>query len=450
MTVRHAWLKRLLPASLLMTAVCAEGFAQPGGKDSEPFRTSAAPAVWRDARPAVDIPTKTIDGASRIIPVASPSAQALTITNDGPAPQPEILPQPARLETQPVELLPPPAAPAVATACGNFFDPYTGGDSTWDWDGGFELTFVRPFADLSHGAVLGGTVTSNTKGTPDVVNADVVLGTAKFGMELAPRFWIGLSGADGAGVRARYWFFNHGTPDRQGHITVSDDANTDNNGLLTTTLGNRLAAYVADFEVTAQGDWCNWWLLGAAGFRYLNLTRHSQEHFNFAGTGNTNNFDLDVCARDNLSAYGLTVALEAKRFACWGNFLPFINSRFSILAGDTSLRLNANGNGNLGGGDPTSLNLALSSGGERAILIGELQAGVEWNRSFRYGEFFVRGALEAQYWINAVGAGAFGGVGDVVSLAAASTVLGGAGSSINTDRGALSFIGVVIGAGIRR
>lgn len=168
----------------------------------------------------------------------------------------------------------------------------------------------------------------------------------------APRFIIGYEGANGLGVRVRYWFFDQ-------------DFALDG---VAPTFGVDMDAL--DLEATTRTEFGEWDLQFAGGARY------GREEMSYNG----------LLAR--FEGVGLTVAAEVTRPIYSGNWSLLGNFRGSLLYGDildTGLIL--------GAGTFTT--------DDEMMQIWELQLGVQYAREMSAGQVAVQFLWETQHWENA-------------------------------------------------
>jgi hypothetical protein len=171
----------------------------------------------------------------------------------------------------------------------------------------------------------------------------------------------------------------------------------------------------------------------STGVRYLRLKRNGSFEFNLTdSTGDTT--DLEVSAASYLEGFGPTFSIETSRIVhdCWR---PFVNFRFTVMPGDSYVDVNFDLTQQTGGGLLTNqVNAAIGSGQEHLLLAAqfELQFGAEWNREFRFGDVFLRAAMDLQYWVTELGGiNSTGLIGD-------------------SGTGGLSLVGGLFSVGLRR
>ncbi len=204
----------------------------------------------------------------------------------------------------------------------------------------------------------------------------------RFDLEPAPRFWMGWVRPSGVGFRVRYWDFDHTARElsRFGQGSIMDHVRYDMATL--------------DIELTdiIQLDGL-WELTLSGGARYVDFDER--------------NYTTDILSGDLLnshsyraSLWGPTLGAEIRR-PVWRCFSVFANVRGSILFGDEREYFR-----------DTVVDRELCN----VKSIAEMQLGTEWSRPTRFGgRWFVRGAVEAQYWNSFSGEYDFDG-GETVGL----------------------------------
>jgi hypothetical protein len=278
------------------------------------------------------------------------------------------------------------------------------------WEAGFELTFLRPyFDDFSNGAVFGstfGTIEAFTNQEP------------QYDMEPSPRVWIGYVAPNGAGIRARYWQFDH----ESNTVSAADFEGDPPVLIALETLTTSLEMHVLDVELTYQREFPVWTLIGSVGVRYAHLERDGI----FERVFPDDDFMEKEFFESDFEGYGATVALEGRRRIA-GGLSGFVNTRGSILAGN---RKTAVYRFDIPSGQPPTLDVYENRRTDDSLVVGELQIGAEWATTTGPWQWFVRTALEVQYWRDG---------GHVLE--------GGGEDSPHDD---LTLLGVLIGGGFRR
>jgi len=213
--------------------------------------------------------------------------------------------------------------------------------------------------------------------------------SAEFDYELAPRFELGYVGADGLGLRTRYWELDDDTTSAAGNPVGVDTYNIDLEVFQQYCLGHKTT-----FEI-------------AFGLRYMELWQGSAD------------LAAPSAVISNFSGFGGTMAAEAKRAALCGNL--YARARMSVLVGDAGIR------------DLSPRRTRGSFADDCTATQTELGLGYEICRSTGLGVVTLRGGYEWQNWANmAVADTSFGGIGN---------------DDVVEDAG---FSGFVIGLGLER
>jgi hypothetical protein len=193
------------------------------------------------------------------------------------------------------------------------------------------------------------------------------------GLKETPRVWLGYQNADGAGIRARYWEFDHAFTAGISVVGIP----------LPLSAFHSFDTLAADLELTdASRIGCNWDMTVSYGARYV---EYSEER----GIG----FDilpLSLAARKEFQGVGPTGSIELRR-QVYNDLGFFANFRASALYGDE---------------DNT---LALVVGPATVEFVGhqvndvkysfESQAGLELITPMGDGGYlFARAGVEAQFW----------------------------------------------------
>lgn len=264
------------------------------------------------------------------------------------------------------------AQPAVIND--SYFDPVSIG-----WVVGAELTFLKPMA--SNGEVPG----ANSTIVRDIVNGSEIINeetSNPYGFESSPRFWFGYVGEGGAGIRARYWEFDHSA---EGEWIFNDIFSGSFSSM--PVFGN-LECRTVDLEVTKQIDFSSWKLTPFAGCRYAGMSQALvvdspgslvTHGLNFYGVGPTGGVET-YCSLFGFDDFG------------W-----FTNMRGSLLYGHHT-HMDAQTFGFAPG--RVDIDTVRSEGDLMGIV--EISTGPQWKWPIDGGgDFFVRGAGEGQLWLNA-------------------------------------------------
>ncbi len=228
---------------------------------------------------------------------------------------------------------------------------------------GFELAYLKP-----HGADAYSSLPAVGINTPHGASWD---------FEAAPRFWLGYTGEDGLGVRARYFQFDH--------EATTSVARGNRNFQQSVASGLKLEAI--DLEVTQASYVGETWINRGAGLRYAQsrLSASVVDNFNFAHHSTA-----------SFQGLGPTVFFEATRPIGEGNFALFASARGSLLFGDARQDVSESF-------PLVTSNFTESWNSSQVVAIGEVQLGGQWQRTTSYGTFFARGAFEGQAWAGAGG-----------------------------------------------
>ncbi len=299
--------------------------------------------------------------------------------------------------------------------------------ATAGWTGGVEITVVQPFFEDARNP------STNLAGLVGLLGGAGTPSTASFGMNPAPRFWIGKQNCDGFGGRVRYWQYDQ---------SAGPVASPLGGPGLTETVLAGLEVHALDVEMTQVINWDRWVFTLSGGGRYGSV--HLTDAASFAAAGPV---ALNTLTSQRFDGGGPTVALEGKRYLGSSNLALFANSRASLLYGNVkrSAAIAIVDPQDVTGFGLDGLAAAVGSRGNDLITVLELQVGAEWSREIRYGaKFFARGAAEAQVW---QGAGGFDGI--LSGIGALDAILP-PGGEIASTRGDLGFIGAAFAVGIAR
>ena len=216
------------------------------------------------------------------------------------------------------------------------------------WSASVEMTYLRAHWSRDPGASQ---IAPDTNRQP------------RYDYEAAPRIQLGYMAENGLGVRARYFHWE-GKTERLSSVNSPTDF-----------LQFESQMDFADLEMTFSGSKRDWCALTSVGARYARVDTHEIGQETGFGVSTTDQ-------RLRFSGYGPTASLELQRKGVFG-FTPFVNGRGSLLFGNRVEEDLVAGN---------------SAEDEPSIYVYlETQMGLEWKRQTRFGEFFLRTALEAQY-----------------------------------------------------
>ncbi len=268
-------------------------------------------------------------------------------------------------------------------------------NSRHNWYAGFEATFLQPrFADNTAFTVM------ESDGSSFENFSDTEF---DYGLEFAPRVFVGLKFCDGVGFQATWWQFGHdpdalsAQPPANGFGEISSPQFGDFD-ISTTIPGDTfsaasgLDAYTIDLEVTTCGGFSSWLIGVSGGVRYASL-----EQRYFAQTADSNADLLEqIDFQHTNEGFGPTISLSGS-LPVNGQIDLFCKGRGSLLFGDATSRLNAGEDLDLSTPFTTSKNSSRSS----LLPIAELQLGLRWRGAqHRYGVWqpFATVGMEAQHW----------------------------------------------------
>ncbi len=199
----------------------------------------------------------------------------------------------------------------------------------------------------------------------------------RFDFEASPRVWLGWTTCSGLGFRARYWDFDHTATGPSGEDPAL-------------IVGHGFDVATIDMEITDTLTICRVWdLTLSGGARYVDF-----EERQFA-TGGTE-VPVNAAIGYRSSSWGPTLGAELRR-PVWRCVSLIGNVRGSILFGDENEFT-----------DPDGLLIDHEQSNVRSI--GEMQLCAEWRReTCRGSRWFLRGAVEGQYWSGFSGEHGFDG-----------------------------------------
>ena len=179
---------------------------------------------------------------------------------------------------------------------------------------------------------------------------DVGFDAASYDYEVTPRVWMGYRNDCGAGIRARYWVFDHASNEPAAVAQAPFSLNVRTADLEFTQVAC-VGPLVAEF-------------FGGARYGKVEHLNNNGEGLDFEGIGPQVGVDLLIPTRSCISLYGGT--------------------RAAVLFGST--KYNANG----------------SPGDADLMPVFELQLGAEYVRCLGGGLFAIRSGVEAQVWPSGV------------------------------------------------
>lgn len=228
----------------------------------------------------------------------------------------------------------------------------------------------------------------------------------KHHMDVAPLVWLGYIGANGVGVRGRWWYFREGTSQ-----TISFPGGGNFSVFGASVMGAQLivdspSAYnvtsklqlqVADLETVKNASIGDWDFLLAGGVRYADVSQNYNAYANPATQG-------PVLSGNSFTGIGPVLALEA-RCPLWGCWLSFYGSaRSSLLFG----RLNQHAFGNKTQFDANATPPAPGPGDvinaahhDQVVASEELEVGLEAHMRVKSLTVFGQVAMVGQEWYGA-------------------------------------------------
>jgi hypothetical protein len=283
--------------------------------------------------------------------------------------------------------------------------------------------------------------------------------------EIAPLFWLGYEGANGLGVRGRWFNFEGdsnvavsntgadpalivGTPSPLGVTPIiSSTAAVVLGGVTTGGLGTLSAVSdlnldVWDLEATKRFTPGQWNLLVAAGLRYAHMSQNYRAGGTLTVPVTGEILTEDLRASHNFNGLGPTLALESKRALGDSGLSFYGNARGSVLFGNGRQRANRSNIVTLGGVTLANVLEDNETSQDDVLSVGELEVGAEYGANAGRFRWFVQAGFVGQVWLgagNASNTAAFGG--GVVGAPAASVVSG-------TESSNMGFVGGVFRLGI--
>ncbi len=190
--------------------------------------------------------------------------------------------------------------------------------------------------------------------------------TVDFGREYTPRLEIGYMNSQGAGIRGRYWSFDH---------SATSDDNIDEIDVDTHYFDLEL---FQRWQLSAMTE-----LEGSVGLRNMEYKQTT------TGSNKATNYET------NFDGWGGTIALQAKRKLGMGKV--YGRSRYSLLFGDSDI-------------DTFGFN---SDADDNPVHQVELGFGYEVAKEFNWGQLNANLGYEWQYWTNlGLADSSFGGIGN--------------------------------------
>jgi hypothetical protein len=271
----------------------------------------------------------------------------------------------------------------------------------------------------------------------------------EYDASVSPLIWVGYTGPNGLGVRARWWHFDQGTQltadnsDKTGATTFTS---LSPHGISFSSPGHTLAfpgsgsdqmAFDTDlkidnwdFEMTQTINAGKWGLLISGGVRYAHLAQDYHAYRFNSGPGVDVFYSQDsatLVSGHNFNGAGPTISLEVKRWICNTGLALYANGRGSLLFGRTDQqvdRLTVLAGSNIGGPISSQTFAEFTTSQDRVIPVAELEIGGEYVPNFcicRRFHPFLRAGLIGQTWF---GAGNASGPGSNLGLLGMSLTTG--------------------------
>jgi hypothetical protein len=265
--------------------------------------------------------------------------------------------------------------------------PYDSG-----WYGGAALVFAKPFYKESFQA----TSLSLLTGQMDLMGFN-------FDFDATPRAWLGYTRADGLGVRATFWQFDHSA--RPG-VFVADGTTLYTAQAMTVifpasivaaapgdtlSIANGLNVQTLDLEGTQNLRLGSFLMKGSGGLRYMSLVQDSSAYVTNGGITTQ-----QLYWSRTYRGIGPTVGFDLRRpLGSWG--LEFVGAgRGALLYGEKNLSRQVSPPSPP---NPPSVELRNA---DDVVGGGELEIGAQWVRQIaRGGQLYVRATYEGQLWSDA-------------------------------------------------
>ncbi|MDP6443098.1 MAG: Lpg1974 family pore-forming outer membrane protein [Pirellulaceae bacterium] len=210
--------------------------------------------------------------------------------------------------------------------------------------------------------------------------------------EYSPRIEFGyFAPSDGLGWRARFWHYEgHETEATSSPaiVALSDDPqiNIDSDAGGTLFANYDLRFTVADLEAVKRNYGESSVSSVAAGMRFAAID-HDYTAREFGGA------NALILAGTESNVIGPTIAWEGRQLLCGRRFDAFMSTRASALFGETDFIAHKVAGATSGG-------IVRIDDRLQVIPVGEIQMGVDYREPLNDGIFFMRFAVEAQYWLN--------------------------------------------------
>jgi hypothetical protein len=295
--------------------------------------------------------------------------------------------------------------------------------------GGASFYYLKPFLQNNTSAVI-----TTAPGTPSSV---VTQDSFQWRMDPAAAFWLGWTSASGLGVRARYFFFDSSsaTTDLTNSITPAPGTQTTitpplSNFLPLSTGGTAFGSpgtllnsgigvdhlsftsdlhiHAIDIEATYAWNGAGWSLLASGGGRYLSLDQGYQARLVNTGGGTPASELQGLDSTRNFSGGGLVGSLLGNVDICNTGLSLYSSVRGSFLVGTNSENVIfsetvSDPSGVVPPGIPGTFHIAPQSvrNTDHTLTTIELELGLQYTKSFSWGEVFVRTAAVSQTYFDA-------------------------------------------------
>jgi hypothetical protein len=338
--------------------------------------------------------------------------------------------------------------------------------------GGIDFLFVEPHWEDNPAYFTSTFAIVNTPNLQTDTNTEAQ-SDFDFGLEFAPRIWLGYVADSGLGVRLGWWHFDHGssTAVRNGgipdvangfkQVNISSAAplgiglnsfrNDGDAGIDVMVFGSGLKLDVWDLQMTQDLQLGRWLLVASGGLRYAHLAQ--TYNVDLQGTevavappGNTISI---LRSGHSFNGAGPTAGLEVWRQLGDSGLSLYSSTRGALLFGggkqEATIASRYTGQGN-----PVDEDLvSRSSRRDDLVPVGELEVGVEYGSPWAGTYVFIRTALVGQVWCDVGNASYTTPAGDNGGGPVAAGIYEGNTRSDNfDDRSHLTFFGFTVSAGL--
>jgi Legionella pneumophila major outer membrane protein precursor len=376
-----------------------------------------------------------------------------------PPPPPAIAPAaPGQLPPNPIPangtspaLNPPPGPPAdvpISHPAQDWLDNGNSLGGSFQAGAGFYL--LKPY--FSGNAAFTFKSTTSSTAIPGSSTSQSLSGEQDFdyGASVSPLLWLGYTGANGLGVRLRWWHFDQGTglatdnSDTTGATVVTSASprgisfESPGHILKTPGIGTDELAFNTDlkidswdFEASQAISAGKWALLVSGGVRYAHLAQDYHAYRFNSGVSGSTTYSQDSAALisgSDFNGAGPTLCLEGKRQIGNTGLALYANARGSLLFGRADQqvdKLTVLAGTNTSGPFNTQTFTDYPVAQDRVMPVAELEVGAEYapELSGPYSRLhpFLRAGLVGQTWF---GAGNASGPGSNLGLLGMSVTTG--------------------------